>query len=95
MEYLKGIWSEDLAELTWKIIDAPAISQTTTDIPRWRVDEELNLIIIYRITTERFGSHSRKSSLDERLKVEEQVFEAVAEYLDVDPWDLVPDYFAR
>jgi hypothetical protein len=33
--------------------------------------------------------------LDERLKVEEQVFEAVAEYLDVDPWDLVPDYYAR
>ena len=95
MEYLKGIWSEDLAELTWKIIDAPAISQTTTEIPRWRVDEELNLIIIYRIPTERFGSHSRKSSLDERLKVEEQVFEAVAEYLDVDPWDLVPDYYAR
>ncbi len=95
MEYLKNIWSEDLAELTWKIIDAPAISQTTTEIPRWRVDEELNLIIIYRIPTERFGSHSRKSSLDERLKVEEQVFEAVAEYLDVDPWDLVPDYYAR
>jgi hypothetical protein len=95
MDYLKGIWVDELAAVRWKIIDSPSISGFTTEIPRWRVDEEAKLIVIYRIPTERFGSHSRQSTIDERLKVEEQVFEAVAEFLDVDPWDLVPDYYNR
>jgi hypothetical protein len=95
VEYLKGTWSEELAGLRWKIVDAPSISGYTTEIPRWLVDQEAKLIVIYRIPTERFGSHSRQGMLDERLKVEEQVFEAIAEFLDVDPWDLVPDYYNR
>jgi hypothetical protein len=53
------------------------------------------MIVIYRIPTERFGTHSRQSALDERIKVEEQVFEAIAELLDIDPWDLVPEYYNR
>jgi hypothetical protein len=33
--------------------------------------------------------------LEERLKVEQQVFESIADLLDIDPWDLVPDYYNR
>ena len=95
IEYLKGIWSEDLEDLTWKVLDAPPIFDYTTEIPRWRVDRETNLVVIYRIPTERFGAHSRQGAIEERLKVEEQVFEAIAELLDIDPWDLVPEYYNR
>ena len=93
MEYLKGIWAEDLVGLTWSVRSEPALAESETDIPRWNVDHGKKHITIYRIPTERFGSHSRKSMLEERLKVEQQVFEAIADLLDVDPWDLVPDYY--
>jgi hypothetical protein len=95
MEYLKGIWAEDLEGLTWSINSEPSASESEIDIPRWKVDRDGNHITIYRIPTERFGSHSRKSALEERLKVEQQVFEAIADLLDIDPWDLVPDYYNR
>lgn len=95
VEYLKGIWVEELAGVTWKVLDAPALTGNSTEVPRWRVDHESKTLVIYRIPTERFGSHSRQGQVDERLKVEEQVFEAIAELLDVDPWDLVPEYYNR
>lgn len=95
IDYLKGIWVEELAGVTWKVLDAPPISGFTTEVPRWRVDKDAKVIVIYRIPTERFGAHSRRSVIEERLKVEEQVFEAVAELMDVDPWDLVPEYYNR
>ena len=85
MEYLKGIWAEDLEGLTWSINSEPSASESEIDIPRWKVDRDGNHITIYRIPTERFGSHSRKSALEERLKVEQQVFEAIADLLDIDP----------
>lgn len=89
MEYLKGIWGEELEDLLWEVRDAPTIGAESV-IPRWSVDQQAKSIVIYRIPTERFGSHSRLSPLDEKMKVEEQVFEAVAELLDVDPWELIP-----
>ena len=95
VEYLKGTWEEDLAGLSWKVLDAPSISEYTSEVPRWRVDRETNTVVIYRIPTERFGTHSRQGAIEERLKVEEQVFEAIAELLDIDPWDLVPEYYNR
>ena len=94
-EYLKGVWVDELADVKWKVLDAPSIQSFSSEVPRWRVDKDAKVIVIYRIPTERFGTHIRASHAEERLKVEEQVFEAVAELLDVDPWDLLPDYYNR
>jgi hypothetical protein len=33
--------------------------------------------------------------LEDRLKREQQLVEAIADLLDIDPWDLVPDYYNR
>jgi hypothetical protein len=95
VDYLKGIWEEDLAGLSWKVLDAPPVTQHSTEVPRWRVDKDSKTVVIYRIPTERFGAHSRQGVIEERIKVEEQVFEAIAELLDIDPWDLVPEYYNR
>jgi hypothetical protein len=95
VDYLKGIWDEDLAGLSWKVLDAPPVTQHSTEVPRWRVDKDSKTVVIYRIPTERFGAHSRQGVIEERIKVEEQVFEAIAELLDIDPWDLVPEYYNR
>lgn len=94
-EYLKGIWRDELSDVRWKVLDAPSISSYSYEVPRWRVDKDSKVIVIYRIPTERFGQQSRQGFVQERLKVEEQVFEAVADLLDVDPWDLIPDYYNR
>ena len=95
VEYLKGIWEEDLAELKWQVLDSPPIAGYATEVPRWRVDRDTSTVVIYRIPTERFGTHSRQGVIEERLKVEEQVFEAIADLLDIDPWELVPEYYNR
>lgn len=94
-EYLKGIWVEELSDVKWKVLDSPSITTFSSEVPRWRVDKDSKVIVIYRIPTERFGQHIRQGFVEERLKVEEQVFEAVAELLDIDPWDLLPDYYNR
>ena len=94
-DYLKAIWVEELTDVSWRVVDAPSINGLSTEVPKWRVDDEAKIIVIYRIPTERFGNHSRQGEIEERLKVEEQVFEAVAELLDIDPWDLVPEYYNR
>lgn len=93
MEYLKGLWPAELSDVRWSVIDAPNMTPYATEVPRWRVDRDRQTVVIYRIPTERLGSQSRTG--DERFKVEEQVFEAVAYLLEVDPWDLVPDHFRR
>lgn len=95
IEYLKGIWVEELADVSWAVVDAPRLSTHATEVPRWRVDHPHKRIYIYRIPTERFGSHSRVSDIEERLKVEEQVFEAIGELINIDPWDLMPDHYNR
>jgi hypothetical protein len=95
MDYLKSTWSEELAGVSWKIQDVPVLNDFDESVAKWEVDHSARVITIYRLPTERLGSHSRGNALDERLKAEEQVFEAVAELLDVDPWELVPDYYNR
>lgn len=95
MEYLLGLWPDELMGVSWQVVDAPSLTAAASEIPKWQVDRELREIWIYRIPTERFGSHSRVSGVEERIKVEEQVFEAVADLIDMDPWDLVPDHYIR
>lgn len=92
-EYLMAAWPEDLAELKWLVADAPSINDDAKQVRRWGVDRAKKTIIIYRLPIERLGHFRRPDALDERMHIEQKVFEAVGFLLERDPWDLMPDKF--
>jgi len=92
-EYLKAAWPEELSRLRWRIVDAPAIKDSSEEVARWRADKDRFEIIIYRLPIERLGHPRRPDVLDERMHIEQHVFAAVGELIDRDPWSLIPEGF--
>jgi len=90
-EFLKAAWPDELANLHWRIIDAPAIKDSSEGVARWKSDKERFEITIYRLPIERLGHPRRPDALDERMHIEQYVFAAVGELLDRDPWSLMPE----
>lgn len=94
-EYLQSIRPEELKDLTWQIQDAPGLSSEGNEVKAWMVNRGRQNITIYRLPIERLGSHSRLKPMEERMRLEEQVFDAVANFLGIDPWELVPENYRR
>lgn len=92
-EYLKNAWPEELEDLNWEVIDAPAINAESKGVRRWAVKRDQMTIVIYRVPIERLGHHRRTDPLHERMHIEEYVFAAVGHLIGKDPWDLVPDRY--
>ena len=84
-DYLKNAWPEELANLRWRVIDAPAIKDSAEAVARWSVNN--------RLPIERMGHSRRPDALDERMHIEQYVFTAVGELIGKDPWELIPDRF--
>lgn len=66
---------------------------STESVARWAVDRKHRRILIFRIPIERFGHYARSDAAHRRSHIEAAVVRAVAEYLDVDPWELAGDRF--
>jgi len=95
VDFLKLSWPEDLAALSFRILDSPVSNQDVASVPRYSVNRKLFQITIFRIPIERLTHHRRTDRLDERFHIEQFVFQAVAELLDKDPGDLIPENFRR
>lgn len=91
-EFLKSAWPEELARLDWRIEDAPALLPDAKQVRRWAVQRDTFTIIIYRIPIERLTHHRRTDLLDERMHIEQFVFNAVGHLIGKDPFDLIPDH---
>jgi hypothetical protein len=91
-EYLQSAWPDELANLRWRIIDAPAIKDSSDEVARWKADKDRFEITIYRLPIERLGHPRRPDPLDERMHIEHYVFAAVGELIDRDPWSLIPHH---
>lgn len=92
-DYLINAWPEELAELSWEVLDAPTIKPDSQGVRRWAVKRDQMTIVIYRLPIERLGHHRRVDALHERMHIEENVFAAVGALIGKDPWDLVPDRY--
>lgn len=90
-DYLKAAWPDELANLKWRIVDAPAIKDSTSEVARWSVNREAFEITIYRLPIERLGHARRPDALDERMHIEQYVFAAVGELIGRDPWQLIAE----
>lgn len=92
VEFLKTEWPDELAKLSWRVVDAPQ-NVLNGELPRWFSDTANFRITIYRIPIERLTHVRRPDPLDERFHIEQFVFFAVGALLGRDPWDLMPDRF--
>lgn len=92
-EYLKELWPQELADVSFEIADMPAEPSDARIVERWRVLRKQRRVILYRLTIERLARLHRHDDVHRRMLVESCVFRAVAELLGKDPWDLAPERF--
>jgi len=88
-EYLRERWPEGLGELHYRIQDAPVLGENSTFVKRWSVRPESNTIIIYRLPILRLNQGQSNNSTEERVRIEHHVFEAAAELIGKEPWELI------
>jgi len=92
-EYLKDLWPDELADVSFEVAGLPAELGDSPAVDRWRVLAGQRRVILYRVPIERLSRLHRYDDLHRRMMVESCVFRAVAELLGKDPWDLAPDRF--
>lgn len=92
-EYLKDMWPDELAEVTFEVAVLPATVVGTAGLDRWQVSPRDRRITLFRLPIERMSRLHRYDELHKRMMIESCVFRAVAELLGKDPWDLAPDRF--
>jgi hypothetical protein len=92
-EYLKDMWPEELAAVSFEVAGLPSGVTPAAGIDRWRVIVPERRVILYRLPIERLARLHRNDELHRRMLIESCVFRAVAELLGKDPWDLAPERF--
>ena len=92
-EYLKDMWPDELAAVTFEVAGLPSKVDAAGGVARWRVSAPERKIILFRLPIERLARLHRHDELHRRMLIESCVFRAVAELLGKDPWDLAPERF--
>jgi len=93
VEYLRGVWPEELADVTFEVAAGPHSVVSGTGVERWMVSEASRRIVFYRLPIQRLSRLHADDELHQRMIVETCVFRGVAELLGKDPWELAPDRF--
>lgn len=88
-EYLRENWPNELDALNWKLLDAPVLGVNSTRVKRWSVRKETMTIIVYRLPILRLDNLTGGHPLEDRIRIEQYVFEAVAELIGKEPWELI------
>ncbi len=92
-EYLKDMWPDELASVSFEVAGLPSRIAASRGIDRWQVIPSERRVILFRLPIERLARLHRDDDLHRRMLVESCVFRAVAELLGKDPWDLAPERF--
>ena len=92
-EYLKDLWPDELADVSFEVAGLPPELGESPAVDRWRVIASERRVILYRLPIERLSRLHRYDELHKRMMVESCVFRAVAELLGKDPWDLAPERY--
>ncbi|WP_066041830.1 metallopeptidase family protein [Herbiconiux solani] len=91
-EYLRSVWPNELATVSFEIATMPREGVGSPDhVDRWAVSK--NRVVMFRLPIERMSRLHQDDEVHRRLAIESCVFRAVAELLGKDPWDLAPDRF--
>lgn len=93
VDYLHGLWTEELEDLRIEVADLPIDTKSNERLPRWSTFPSQKRIVFYRLPIERLSRLHRNDDPHRRMFVEGIVFQAVAELIGKDPWELAPDRF--
>ena len=89
VDYLRRAWPTELGNLNYKIVDGQSLESIRNQVRRWSVIREPQTVVIFRLPTERFGQ--LRNALENRIRIEQVVFEAAGNLVGKDPWDLLGD----
>ncbi|MBH0023576.1 metallopeptidase family protein [Salinibacterium sp. SWN248] len=92
-QYLKEMWPDELASARFELGLMPGSSPEGSKIVRWTALPDEKRIILYRLPIERMARLHRDDELHKRMLIESCVFQAVAEYIGKEPWELAPERF--
>lgn len=95
VEYLRGVWPDELDGVSFEIAAGPQTADARSDVgvERWSVYPVERRVVFYRLPIQRLSRLHRDDDLHKRLVIESCVFRGIAELLGKDPWDLAPDRF--
>src|SRR3990170_7151265 len=85
-EYLKDLWPDELARVSFEIAGLPSELSSRRGVDRWLVIAPERRVILFRLPIERLAKLHRADDLHRRMLIESCVFRAVAELLGKDPW---------
>jgi len=88
-DYLRDTWPNELGTLSWRIMDAPVLGVNSTRVRRWSARVETMTIVIYRLPILRLDNLTGTEPLADRVRIEHYVFEAAAELIGKEPWELI------
>jgi len=88
-DYLRETWPNELGNLSWKIMDAPVLGVNSTRVKRWSARVETMTIVIYRLPILRLDNLTGNHPVEDRVRIEHYVFEAAAELIGKEPWQLI------
>lgn len=86
-DYLRGLWPTKLAKLCYTISEVPNLSTVDKQVPRYRINAETKYITFYRVPLERLQRSG--TALERKMQLEHQVLHAVAELLELEPWQVL------
>ncbi|WP_026851464.1 metallopeptidase family protein [Glaciibacter superstes] len=93
VEYLRGVWPDDLDGVSFEIAPGPQSVIDGVGVERWSTYPAERRVVFYRLPIQRLSRLHRDDDLHKRLVIESCVFRGIAELLGKDPWDLAPDRF--
>jgi hypothetical protein len=93
VEYLRGVWPEELGDVRFEIAAVPVGVSADGGVERWSVSAAQRRVVFYRLPIQRLTRLHRDDEMHQRMVIESCVFRGIAELLGKDPWDLAPDRF--
>jgi len=88
-DYLRERWPDELGDLKYRILDAPILGANSRFVKRWSIRSETKTIVIYRLPILRLNQNQSSNPTEERVRIEHHVFEAAAELIGKEPWELI------
>ena len=101
VEYLRGVWPEELTDVAFLTAAGPTTVPAgigigdTVGVERWNVSAAERRVVFYRLPIQRLSRVHANDETHQRMMIESCVFRGIAELLGKDPWDIAPDRFRR
>ena len=92
-QYLRSLWPTELDGVHFDVANGPTRGIGDEAVPRWSIDRDRRRVVIFRLPIQRLSRLHRDDALHRQMAIEGCVFQAVAELIGKEPWELGPERF--